>query len=627
MVMQDKVIIDGIDVTSYRLKWYESEEWGGSIDSLDLELANSVKSILTLTTGMVITITRGFTTSTDEGVFIGQITQVKPETSIIKLVCKNRVYDAVKSAQVKSWDKDIDTEAGVGSEIFKTICDNSQLTYSAASVPTTGTAETDKIVKFIQNDEDDYQKMNELAEIYNRIITYDYDNDEIEFKAKGYTAYPVALTVGTEIPGQIKWKQNMEQLINKVKILGATVYDKVVETFAGPALLFTLTKTPEDTELRINHATTDTLQTRGQKDVGVIGSDFDYYVDVEQKTLNFSANVSDVWINYGAQVPLPIVLKNTTSIETYGGPNKMPHFKKFSYSDIKDKTDAENRGRAILNKYSTPFNEAKNIPVVDAMLIANGNFKPGMIVQIIDGFNDKDITVFIQVVTKAWPHIYDKITVGDQIWRTEYWQSKQMEKINQLFNDLNKNQDILTDVIDLDKTIDYGRRYMYLQKVDITDTFVLGSSSYGLINVTVVTDNIVTTTDQIVQGDNIYKEFVYDDDFEDTSGTATWNTTTKELTFTSGQIIQTKQISLGTTHSYYTVTLGAVTGTLTTEISGDNGSTWESVTLNTRTAFTSSDGTGVLLKITESDSSTAKIENTYKTGGDYDSPSIKVKLE
>ena len=74
---------------------------------------------------------------------------------------------------------------------------------------------------------------------------------------------------------------------NKVKIQGATVYDKVIETFAGAATTFSLDKTPEDTEVHINQATTDDLMVRGQKDLGVLGTDFDYYVDVELKTIVF----------------------------------------------------------------------------------------------------------------------------------------------------------------------------------------------------------------------------------------------------------------------------------------------------------------------------------------------------
>ena len=49
----------------------------------------------------------------------------------------------------------------------------------------------------------------------------------------------------------------MEQLVNKVRIEGATVYDVAEETFAGPASIFTLSKTPEETEVRINYTATN----------------------------------------------------------------------------------------------------------------------------------------------------------------------------------------------------------------------------------------------------------------------------------------------------------------------------------------------------------------------------------
>ena len=413
---------------------------------------------------------RGFRTPTDEFVFNGQITQFSPEVSTIKIICKNRLYDAIKSAQTKSWDKDIDTSAGVGSEIFKEICDNSSLSYTPAlttltdgSVYNTGSIASSLIAKFIQNDEDDFDKMNELANAYNFIITYDYANDRVNFKPKGFTSYPIALNVGTEIPGQIKWKENMEQMINYVKIKGATVYDKVEETFAGPATTFTLQKTPEDTEVRDTNAS-GTVFVRGQNGVGTIGTDFDYYVDVERKQLVFSGATSNIWIRYGAQVPLPVIAKNQTSIDKYGGPNKIPHFKKLTFSEIKDLTDAQNKAAEILNKYSVPFISAANVPILDSVIQTNGVINPGVMINIIDKFTNKDVNVFVKEVKKSWPHVYDKITVGDQTWRTESWQADQMKKINLIFNELNKNQDILYQSIDINRETAYERRDIFLDK-------------------------------------------------------------------------------------------------------------------------------------------------------------------
>lgn len=638
MVMTDQVTVNGIDVTSYRTAWAFSSEWQESIDSAVIVFAPSVNNIQKMEVGLSVQIKRGYVTATDEFVFDGQVTQVAPSVTEIKITCKNRLYDAIKSARTKSWDKDIDTSVGIGSEIFKDICTHSQLSFTPAagvltngSIYYTGNGTYDVITKFIQNDEDDYQKMNDIANIYNYIVTYDYANGYVNFKPKGYTVYPIDLRVGTEIPGQIKWKENMEQLINQIKVQGATVYDKMVETFAGPATEFTLTRTPEDTEVRINSTTTNDLQKRGQKNIGTIGTDFNYYVDVEKKKIVFSGAVSNVWINYGAQVPLPLILSNLTSINKYGGPNKIPHFSKVAYTDIKDIADAENRGRAILDKYSIPFLEAEGVPVLDSVIQTNGVISPGVMLNIIDSFNNITVTVFVKEVEKSWPHVYDKITIGDQIWRTEDWQTNQMKKINLLFNELNKNQDILYQTFDFNRDITYERRYMKLQKTDLTafDGVIFDNVLFGGfddVNFGFDGTGDVTTTTKIVQGSNTYKEFVYDNDFKG-SCTATWNTTTKELTFTSGQIILTLPIAVGTTYRFFTINLGSTTGTITTEISGNNGSNWQTVTLGNRTLFSVADTTGVLLRFTESAASTASIINTYNSDGSYNQPAIKCLLE
>ena len=634
MAMQDKVLINSIDVTDYRITWNFSGEWDTAIDSLTITLAASVSSLLTLSPALDIKITRGFVTDTDETVFIGQITQVKPRVDKVTLICKNPLVDAVKSAQTKSWDKDIDTEAGVGSEIFKSICDNSSLSYNYYSIINTGNTDPFKIVKFIQNDEDDFQKMNELAEHYNYIIGYDYENELTEFKPKGFTIYPKDLTVGEDIPGQIKWKENMEQLINKVKIQGATVYDKIPESFAGPGTEFTLSKTPEDTEVHINAATTNDIQTRGQKDVGILGTDFDYYVDVEQKKIIFGSSVSDVTVVYGAQVPLPIILKDPVSIDTYGGPNKVPSFKRFEYPDIKDVKDAEDRGRAILSKYATPFLEAEKIPIKNDVLQTYGNFKPGDVVRIIDPFTDKDVSVFVSEVIKAWPHVNDKITIGDEIWRTEDWQARQMKKINQLFNELNKNQDILIQTVDLTRTLKLRRRYSLAQKKDRssdgTDTFILGHAVYGILGTQKLGDKGTALVDYcLIPGNNIYKEYVYDTTFYDSvnSTGTTWDTSGQDITITSGNVCYTNAVALGYAYTHFTLYLASATNTYTIEVSADGKSTWQTVTQNVRTAFTSSDGTGIYVRITNTGAPDVVISNAYLGSGLYNSPAIYLKLE
>lgn len=638
MAMQDKVVVNGIDVTDKRITWDNNEEWDIAIGTIDIKFAPSVNTLLTIEEGMEITITRGFVTDTDEYVFRGVITQVKPNVSKIVCVCKNPLYDAIKSRRTKSWDKDIDTELGIGSEIFKSLCDHSQLSYTDDSVPSTGTETAQKIVKFIQNDEDDFDRMQELAERYQRVITYDYDNDIVNFKEKGYTIYPVSLNVGIEIQNQIDWKNNMEQLINKVTVNGATVYDKIIQTFAGPGTEFTLSNTPEDTEVHINHASTNDLQTRGQKDVGTIGTNFDYYVDVENKKIVFSASVSDVWINYGAQVPMPVIRKRQASIDKYGGPNKIPHHRKFTFNDIKDINDAEARAKSILDKYSTPFIEAQDLQINDTVIETYGSIKPGTVIRVIDSFNNKDVTVFVKGVKKAWPHIGDSLMIGDEIWRTEDWQASVSKKINQLFNELNKNQDILNTIYDFEHDSYYERRYFLRYKRDETNDgawgvgFTDGATptlyNWGAGGIWQASYENEFAIASINQGDNTYKEFVYDDFFYDDtlSSNIVWNTTTKEISFTSGGILYTKPITIGHAYTHFTVTLASLTGTVDVEISGDGGVTYQSVVLGQRTAFTSSDDTSVIIRIKENALTTATIANTYYSGK-YLKPAIYCKLE
>lgn len=488
MAMKSTVTINSINVDSSVVAWVHDDAWVDEIGEALIEVAGSIA--VTPSVGQTVTIKRGFTTATDEFVFQGEITQIKnTEGTNLILVCKDPLNDAIKSRRVKSWDKDIDSSAGVGSEIFKDIADHCSLDYDTTTVPSTGTGEPDKIVKFIQNGEDDFQKMRELATRYNRTILWKPETQKVYFIDKGFTVYGHTLVVGTDIPGQIKWKENMEQLVNQAKIRGVTVYDKIVETSAGPADEFTLSKTPEDTEVRINHATTDDLQTRGQKDVGVIGTDFDYYVDVEQKKIVFSAAVSDFWINYGAQVPMPVSVKNTTSIDLYGGPNKIPHSKEYTFTDIKDIADAETRARNIIQKFSLPFNQAESIPIANTTLETYGNIEPGYLVTIEDSFNDKNLQVLVSRVVKSWPHKSDLITVGDEEWRTESWQVSQMEKVNQLFNQLNKNEGILISALDLYNPVELKRYSFTISKVKICDSFILGHPINGLLGMGEILDD------------------------------------------------------------------------------------------------------------------------------------------
>lgn len=587
MVMQDEVTIDGVDVTDYRVTWAHLEEWKVAIDTITITLFQDVRDIVDPIFGMSVLVTRGFTNPDDEVVFVGSISQVKPgKGSNVVLICKGDIFEAQKASRKKSWDRNIDAEAGIGSEMFKSLCDNSGLSYSSTSIPTTGTNEDDIINKLIQNDESNYEIMTDLADRYNRMITYDKDNLLVEFLPLGYRTYPIDLNVGQEIPGQIEWKENGEQLVNYVKVYGATVLDTRVETFTGPATSFTLAYTPEDTEVRQDDQD-GTLYVRGQQNVGTIGTDFDYYVDEENKTLTFATSKSDIWIRYGAKVPQPVVLWNKTSIETYGGPNKTPSKKRLDFTDIKDVRDAENRGRAYLAKYSTPFNEAQSVPVHNDVIETNGTIKPGTVLTVNDTYNNRFVSVFVHTVEKTFPHIYDRISFGDEIWRTEDWQSSVSKKINKLFKELNKNESVLIQVITSDRDIHYERRHAYLEYKDRSgdgaEVFILGHPTFGVLGTQELGDNGATASIvKIVQGNNVYKEYLYDDFYEDATSDANVDTGNLLINLaTTGDQWISEYIHIGDTKNSVRIKAyfdKAITFSITAD--GDSVTpTWDTVTL------------------------------------------------
>ena len=614
--MLDKITINGIDVTQYRLGWVNSSEWKYAIDVLTIDFSPSINNVISIKTGMRIIVTRGLITDSDEYIIDGDITQVKPQVDRMICECKGRMIDAIKYGRTKSWDKDIDPQGGQGDLIFKDILDHCKLGYDNTTIPSTGTDPADLITKFIQQDEDDFQMLDSLSETFNRVILYDYQAAKVNWKPKGFVFYPQSLTVGIDIQNQIKWKENMEQLVNLVKVNGATVYDKINPgVFSGPATSFQLLKTPEDTEVR-QGSETGTLYSRGQKDLGTIGVDFDYYVDTESKKVVFSTNMSNIWIRYGAQVPMPVLLRNQVSIDTYGGPQKIPHFRAFTFNDIKNIQDAEDRARVLLNKYSTPFIETNELQIND---VATADIiKPGYLINIIDPFNPKyaNVTVFVKIMTKSFPHVGDRITVGDEIWRTEDWQSNQMKKINLLFADLNKNQDILVSGFDFNYAINFRNRYSYLEKRNVSGDFVLGHPQYGILGTSKLGRGANTySKTKLLQGNNIYQEFVLDSLFYDSVNSTgiTWNTGTKTITFGNNAVLYTNELTIGTNWMSVLLSFASSTGSFVKyEISQDSKSTWEEIAYNTVYNIISITKGSFYLRITAG-AAGATIANTYDT--------------
>ena len=543
--MLTEVKIDSINISSKLINWKVIESYDAEIPTGVVHLLKTVDSLVTLQNGQSITIKRGFTTSTDEFVFEGQIVQIKTQIDRYVIIIRDKLIEAIKKNVTKSWDKDIDNEAGVGSEIFKDIVNNYVgLTADNTSVDSTGTTNDDKLIKFISRNEDAFSKMIQLANIYGYFIKRKPVDGLVYFKQKGFTDYGT-LTVGTEIIKVPKWKENMEQLKNKITVFGASVEDNITETFSGDAAEteFTLSKTPNDTQVHISGV----LQTRG---VTGASSTFDYTIDPEIKLLKFesapASGTNNISITYGANIPIPVVVKDTVSIATYGGPDQTPHEYAHYLQQVVSVEDAEKEGRSLLTKFSTPFNSTDFL--LSNTQLALSVPEVGNLITVVDNTNNKNLQVVILEIEKNYPHANDKIQVGDQEFRLTDNEIDIAERLRQVIESLNTNTDLLTSLFDLTRSIQYKRRYMKMTKNSISgDIFILGHYNFAIVGTSKIGGSVTDLgTFLISQGQNTYLELFYDNDFKDAGNTTgVWDTTNKELVLETTEIGQSSAVVYG----------------------------------------------------------------------------------
>jgi len=526
-----EVKINGVDVSSKLLHFKNPNSWGDAISSIDMQFARSINDLITLEPSLSLTVKRGVNSVSEEFVFNGIITSRDLMGATVRVKGRSRLLEAMKASLTKSFDNGIDPEAGVFSEIFKTLVnDNTPLTADNTSVVSTGTINI--IEKFISRGDTVYDRMNELRKYVNYFIRYNNDTDLVEFKPKGTTTFGTTLTVGTNVTNIPVWKTNTDELINKVRIDGTPQVDNRTETFSGTGsqTTFTLSDIPLDTEVTL----LGVLQTRG---VTGSSSTFDYTVNREQKQVIFvvapPSAVDNVVIKYGTRIPVVAIRSDSASITEFGGPDKTPAFKSFEMPDIKTVEDASEKARDILTKYSSGFTSTR-LRVKDIRTI-----EPGMLVNIVDNKTvpNQNKTLFVTKVTKEWPNKNDLIEVGDKVWLLEDWQTDINKNIKDILKHLTENEDILTLFFELKRIIPFKRRSMVMFKRVVeteSDVFILGHPRLGILGVNKLGDagfgSLVRTI--VGQGDDEYREMFYDDYFIDTTvSTATLDTTNRKITF------------------------------------------------------------------------------------------------
>lgn len=141
-----------------------------------------------------------------------------------------------------------------------------------------------------------------------------------------------------------------------------------------------------------------------------------------------------------------------------------------------------------------------------------------------------------------------------------------------------------------------------ITKRDVSTDTIWGNFNWNESNWDDTYDNSPVTK-FVVNPNRTYNEYFRDDYFKDATTTADWASTPGELSFTNGKIAQSKSIALNDgVINQATISMefnSGSSGLITSELSADNGSNFESVTNNIVHNFTNS-GTSLIFKLTSS---------------------------
>ena len=600
------------------------EDNGDSIAEMELSALRSIQNTVTLAAGQTIEVWGGWSTSTDRRVLKGFVKTFKPEGGIIRIIAATEAWNLVRRNVNKIYDSSIDASAGEVSEIAEDLIE----TYGGltADVQASGVLDGSRIDIFKCIHTDIHERLKKLKEALGWQMFYDNINATVHFEPPGFTDSGITLTVGSEIVKIPEWDYNTDNMINDLRIDGATTETDITETgqigvtagYTTSSIL--LDKTPNSAELLIDAGDPPTTQVEGGTKDSTTGNF--YYIDRENKKIipavgtTFTNNHYAI-INYVWSAPAPIHMTNSESIAING-----LFEKELSFTDIASVADAESRGANILAIRSIPFvssdievkSKAVNIPNI------------GEMISVVDNVNVPNINAqfVVNKLKLKYPSAVIEMEIGDKSWRMADWQEDQESRIKRLEEQFIRNQDIILELINIDNlnvTDNNAKkptpRYLKITSQDIRDgggeySFVLGHPSAGVLGTNKLGDRRQTTvTHYVRQNNNIYTEDFIDEDFKG-EGTADW-TDTGSVDFTSGEIALSSSIDFNNgVITTAKLTSTEESGSFDYELTADGGSNWESVTSGTTHNFTNQ-GTDLRFRITENSASVGEISKVKIT--------------
>ncbi|MCP6727614.1 MAG: hypothetical protein KJI69_06405 [Patescibacteria group bacterium] len=578
-----KVIINGVTIkddsvgTPNLLINFEYERTiERGISEMDMVVLQSTNDTVALAVGQTVSVFTGFTTSTDAKMFEGFISDFSTDGGVIRIACRDKMWDLVRKI-VNNVYLDTGPQAGQVSAIASDLI--STFGGLTASVVASGTAIGETIAEFRCDQTDIYERLMALAKAVQYQTFYDAVNDNVKFQPRGFTDSGTTLTVGTEIIGLPKWGNDTSMMVNRLRVDGAVQETDLRFPLSGTGEIgvttdfetagITLPETPESAKLTIDSSDPPTtIREGGGQDSSTTNF---WFMDKENKQIKpatgttFAAN-DFAFVDYTWLAPAPVRERNQDSIDTFGLWDK-----EITLNDIQTIADAEARTAQILSRFSTPF----LVGEILVKSVSTISLNVGDTITVVDTLSKPNINQNL-IITKQvikYPGSNQELTVGDEALRMRDWQFNVEERLKRLEERNLKNQDLIGELFDFANTLTTSPRYRRL----FTEAYNTGNNvmiwnnpDHGIWN----TDNWGTAATAfdaeadhfIQQFENSYTENFIDEDFEDSSGTASWSTT-GSVTFTSGQIALSKSVDFNNgTINAATLNSTEVSGSFTYEM-------------------------------------------------------------
>ena len=642
--IQTKILIDGVDVTEVVVSANWKREYSVAVSSGSITCNRRLNEFVSVTNvreylSKEVVIWRGINDPEERRVFWGTIRRVRKLGNAYVFDIEDKLAVTIHTIVTTTFDRNISVEGGVISEIFKTLLSrHTTLNFDSESIQHSG--EAFLLDKFECRSAELFERLDELADILNWQFYYEPHEDKVFFEPLGFQTESLELVVGDAIVETPEWDIDKSKLTNALQLNGAI--QEVQET------VFANGTNEEDQQVFLNFQPTsvkvfvgsgtfdpfgsgtkpsdnpNNLQQGGKRGSTSGDYDYEYDDDPQNRVVTFKESGSEqpsfipptgennIEIQYAYDLPTPVTGRVFDSIDTYG-----IYEKEITKSDIKTIDDAE----TYLNNYLDLFSE----PFVSTELHIEGveNIFPGRQYSIIDDINEIEETLVATEVRMEYPYRFDRVNVGDEQFRKDQFESNTYDRLKRLEERSNKSSDLLVQVFSFDTDFRLENRYTSLEKNNIEGTIGVWGSPFSMWGEAVygteeeylaeqeaqrmiwdsalygTWDEDLWAEDEweppepnvirMIPGNNVFKEFVYDDEFfdEELSEGVEWDTNEETITITPGGILYTKPLSVDIPYTEFRVSFGNIFNNenLLTEISYNNGVNWIEITPNTTISF------------------------------------------